>query len=74
MDEEKIKKILNEEIAPKLKVDGGNVELAGIEGKKVKVKLLGACNGCPMSQLTMRSTIEEYLKSKVPEIEEVEAV
>ncbi len=74
MDKEKIKKVLNEEIAPKLQVDGGDVELVGIEDNKVKVKLKGACAGCPMSQITMTSTVEEHLKSKVPEIEEVEAV
>lgn len=74
MDEEKIKKVLREDVAPKLKVDGGDVEFVGAEDNKVKVKLKGACAGCPMSQMTMTSTVEQYLKTKVPEVEEVEAV
>ncbi len=74
MDKEKIKKVLNEEIAPKLQVDGGDVELVDVEENKVKVKLQGACAGCPMSQITVASTVEQHLKSKIPEIEEVVAV
>ena len=74
MNEEKIKKVLNEEIAPKLQVDGGDVDFVGIEGNTVKVKLKGACAGCPMSQMTISSTVEQYLKSEFSEIEEVKAV
>ncbi|PTD93625.1 hypothetical protein C9439_06130 [archaeon SCG-AAA382B04] len=74
MDEEKIKKVLNEKIAPKLQVDGGDLEFVGIEDDKVKIKLKGACAGCPMSQITMSSTVEQHLKAVVPEVEEVEAI
>lgn len=74
MDKEKIKEVLNEEISPKLQVDGGDVELVEVDGNKVKVKLKGSCAGCPMSQITMTNTVERYLKSEVPEVEAVEAV
>ncbi len=69
----KIEKALDE-IRPMLQVDGGDVELRQIEGNVVKVKLTGACSGCPMSQMTLKHGIEKVLKEKVPEIERVEAV
>ena len=62
-------------IRPMLMADGGNVELvevtpAGI----VKVRLAGACGGCPMSQMTLKQGIEKVVKKEVPEIKEVVAV
>jgi Fe-S cluster biogenesis protein NfuA len=48
--------------------DGGNVELVSIEGGVVKVRLQGACAGCPMSQMTLRNGIEKVLKEKIPEV------
>ena len=71
--EEKVKKAI-EKIRPMLQNDGGDIELVGIEGNVVKVRLKGACSGCPMSQMTLKGTIERTLKEEVPEVESVEAV
>ncbi len=61
-----------EQIKPNLQVDGGDVELVDVsDDGVVKVKLLGACHGCPMSQMTLKMGIERHLKKEVPEIKEV---
>jgi len=70
--EEKVKKVL-EKIRPSLKADGGDVELVAVEGSIVKVRLQGACAGCPMSQMTLKSGIERILKQEIPEITAVES-
>jgi Fe-S cluster biogenesis protein NfuA len=70
---EKVEEALNK-IRPALMRDGGNVELIGVEGDVVKVKLTGACGGCPMSQMTLKMGIERILKREIPEIKEVIAV
>lgn len=64
-----------EKIRPMLQADGGDVELVGIEaGGVVKVRLQGACAGCPMSQMTLKNGIEKILKEAVPEVTTVENV
>jgi len=64
-----------DEIRPMLMADGGNVELVDIsEDGVVKVKLTGACSGCPSSQVTLKMGIEEALKEKVPGVRSVESV
>jgi len=70
---EKVEKAL-EEIRPFLQADGGNIELVGIEGGTVKVKLTGTCSGCPFSTFTLKQRVEQKLREKVPEIEKVEEV
>ncbi|MFH1788274.1 MAG: NifU family protein [Candidatus Altiarchaeota archaeon] len=70
---DKVEKVL-EEIRPALKADGGDVELVDVEDGVVKVRLQGACAGCPMSQLTLQMGIEKKLKQEIPEITKVEAV
>ncbi|MBE9540688.1 MAG: NifU family protein [Proteobacteria bacterium] len=62
------------EIRPSLQADGGDVELVGVENGIVKVRLTGACGGCPMSQMTLKQGIERYIKEAIPEISSVEAV
>jgi len=57
-----------------LQADGGDVELVGIEGTTVKVRLKGACGGCPMAMMTLQNGITRILKQDFPEIENVEAV
>jgi len=57
-----------------LQRDGGNVELVDVEGTVVKVRLQGACHGCPMSQMTLKAGIERIIRQEVPEITEVKAV
>ncbi len=68
---EEVKELLND-IRPNLQADGGDVELIDIsEDGIVKVKLLGACSGCPMAQMTLKMGIEKYLKERIPEVTEV---
>ncbi len=62
-------------VRPNLQADGGDVELVDVdEGGVVKVKLQGACSGCPMAQMTLKMGIERVLKSQIPEVESVESV
>jgi Fe-S cluster biogenesis protein NfuA len=63
-------------IRPALQNDGGNVELVDVDEAKgiVKLKLVGACGSCPMSQMTLRMGVERVLKEEIPEIVEVQAV
>jgi len=71
---EKVEQALNK-IRPALQGDGGDVELVEVgEDGVVKVRLKGACGGCPMSQLTLKMGIERILKKEVPEVKSVEAV
>ncbi len=70
---EKIEKALDK-VRPSLMADGGNVELVDVKDGVVKVRLTGACGGCPMSQMTLKMGIERVLKQEVPEIKEVESV
>ena len=57
-----------EKIRPMLQADGGDVELVSVENGIVKVRLQGACVGCPMSQMTLKNGIERVLKQQIPEI------
>jgi Fe-S cluster biogenesis protein NfuA len=70
---EQVEKILDK-IRPSLRADGGDVELVDVEDDVVKVRLTGACGGCPMSQMTLKMGIERVLKKDLPEIKEVIAV
>jgi Fe-S cluster biogenesis protein NfuA len=70
---EKVQKALAE-IRPQIQADGGDIELVAVEGETVKVRLRGACVGCPMSTLTLKQGVERLIKAKVPEIQSVEAV
>ncbi|MCJ7681423.1 MAG: NifU family protein [Candidatus Aminicenantes bacterium] len=58
-------------IRPSLQADGGDVELVDVVDGVVKVKLTGACGGCPMSQMTLKMGIERILKKEIPELKEV---
>jgi Fe-S cluster biogenesis protein NfuA len=71
--EEKVQKAIAE-IRPQIQADGGDIELVAVEGDTVKVRLRGACVGCPMSALTLKQGVERMIKAKVPEIQAVEAV
>ncbi len=72
---EKVEEVL-ERIRPALRMDGGDVELVDVDEEKgiVKVSLLGACGGCPMSTYTLKMGIEQEIRSAVPEVKEVVAV
>ncbi|MBI5970531.1 MAG: NifU family protein [Deltaproteobacteria bacterium] len=63
-------------VRPHLQADGGDVELVEIDEARmlVKVKLVGACNGCPSAAMTLKSGVEHTIKKFAPEIKGVEAV
>jgi Fe-S cluster biogenesis protein NfuA len=68
-----VEKVL-ESIRPALQADGGDVELVDIDGGVVKVRLMGACGGCPMATMTLKGGIEAALKERIPAVERVESV
>ncbi len=70
---EKVQKVIDE-VRPHLIADGGDVELVGVEDGVVKVRLKGACAGCPMSTMTIKWGIENLLKKRVPEVVQVDTV
>jgi len=61
-------------IRPALQADGGDVELVGVDNGVVKVKLTGACAGCPVATMTLKQGIERLLKEQIPGVKEVVAV
>lgn len=63
-----------QQLRPALQMDGGDMELVGLEENTVKLRLTGACAGCPMSTMTLKMGIEARLKQVIPEIKEVVAV
>jgi Fe-S cluster biogenesis protein NfuA len=72
--EEKVKDVI-EVIRPSLQDHGGDVELVGTDDDNtVKVRLQGACQGCPGAAMTMKMGIEKILKEKIPEVKEVVTV
>ncbi len=72
--EQKVKEAI-ESIRPALQSHGGDIELVGTQDDNtVKVRLQGACQGCPGAQMTMKAGIEKILKEKVPEVNQVIAV
>ena len=68
---EKVEEAL-EHIRPALQADGGDIELVGIEGGVVKVRLRGACGSCPSALMTLKYGVEERLKEEIPEVKSVE--
>ena len=71
---EEVEKAL-EKIRPALQADGGNVELVEVTNDcVVKVRLVGSCVGCPMSQITLKAGVEAVLKQEVPGVKRVESV
>lgn len=72
--EEQVKKAI-QDVRPSLQADGGDIEFLSLaEDGVVKVQLTGACNGCPMAQLTLKQGVERYLKETVPGVTSVESV
>jgi Fe-S cluster biogenesis protein NfuA len=70
---ENVEKALDK-IRPSLRADGGDVELVDVVDGVVKVRLTGACGGCPMSQMTLKMGVEKVIKQFVPEVKSVETV
>ncbi|MFO8112032.1 MAG: NifU family protein [Desulfosalsimonadaceae bacterium] len=73
MEKEQVQSVIDK-IRPSLQADGGDVELVEIDGGVVKVRLQGACAGCPMSQMTLKNGIERILKQELPDVTSVESV
>jgi len=64
-----------QKVRPSLQADGGDVELVDVgDNGVVKLRLTGACKGCPMSQMTLKMGIEKHLKKEIPEVARVESV
>ena len=72
--EDRIKAIIAEKIRPALQMDGGDIEFVALDGNTVKVRLQGACSGCPSAAMTLQMGVYRLLKEEVPEIEAVEPV
>jgi Fe-S cluster biogenesis protein NfuA len=70
---ENVEKAL-QQIRPSLQADGGDIELIDVVDGVVKVRLTGACGGCPMSQMTLKMGVEKVLKQQVPEVKSVETI
>ncbi|NIO16866.1 MAG: NifU family protein [Deltaproteobacteria bacterium] len=70
---EAVERVL-EKVRPALQADGGDVELVDVEEGVVKLRLTGACGGCPMASLTLKNGIEVALKEEIPSVERVESV
>lgn len=70
---DKVRKVIDD-LRPNLQADGGDVEFVGVDDGVVKVRLKGACAGCPMSTMTVKWGIENRLKREIPEVSRVDAV
>jgi len=68
---EEVKKVIDAEIRPLLAMEGGDIDLIGVDDGVVKVKLKGACGGCPMSALTLANFVESTLKKRLLEVKRV---
>jgi len=73
---ERVRELVEKEIKPYLMADGGDIDVIDVDESNgvVKVKLLGACRGCPLSMITLTSFVERYLRTRIPEVKRVEAV
>ena len=70
---ERVEGVINR-IRPALQADGGDCELVDVANGVVKLRLVGACSGCPSSTMTLQMGIERAIRSEVPEIQRVESV
>jgi Fe-S cluster biogenesis protein NfuA len=71
---ERIEEVINSKIRPLLRADGGDIELVDVDQGVVKVRLTGACRGCPAAGITLQMGVERLLKEAVPEVERVISV
>lgn len=70
---DRVEKVINR-IRPAVQMDGGDIQLVDVAEGVVKVRLVGACVGCPSSMMTLKMGIERAIRAEVPEIVSVEAV
>jgi Fe-S cluster biogenesis protein NfuA len=71
---EAVRRALENKVRPAIQLDGGDVELLGVENGVVTVRMFGACDGCPLSPVTLRAGIERILRDEIPDIREVVAI
>jgi Fe-S cluster biogenesis protein NfuA len=71
---ERVARVLAEEVRPALQMDGGDVEVLGVEDGVVRVRLHGTCGGCPSTVMAVIMGLERELRQRIPEIEYLEAV
>ena len=71
---DKVEEVINTKVRPLLEADGGGIELVDVEAGVVKVRLTGACHGCPMAAITLERGVERILKEVLPEVEGVVGV
>src|SRR5947209_666657 len=71
---DRVAQIIAEEVGPALDLDGTAIEVVGVEGGVVQVRLGGACAGCPSSIMTLVMGLEQELRKRIPEAEYIEAV
>jgi len=71
--EEQVKQVISE-IRPRLQMDGGDIEFVSIEDDVVKVRLRGACAGCPSAAYTLAAVVERFIRERVPGVSRVLAV
>lgn len=69
-----IKETIKTKVRPILVMDGGNIEFIDYKDGIVNVKLMGACNGCPLSSITLKSTVKNIIQEAVPEVIDIQAV
>ena len=75
IDRQEVQKVLSEQVAPRLAMDGGGIELVDLtEDGVVKVRLQGACQGCPGARMTLQMGVARILREAIPEVKGVEAV
>jgi Fe-S cluster biogenesis protein NfuA len=74
--DDKIRQIIEEKIRPYLEADGGGIEFVGFDADsgEVRVRLQGACAGCPGAQMTLSMGVEAALKEEIPEVSRVVSV
>ena len=66
-----IERVISEKIRPFLQADGGDIELLDVEDGVVRVRLQGACHGCPGAMMTLKAGVERLLKEEYPEVKKV---
>ena len=70
---EEVERVLDK-VRPALQADGGDVELVDVDDGVVRLRLTGACSGCPMAAMTLKNGIEAALKEEIPSVTRVESV
>lgn len=71
---DRVEQVLADEIGPDLDLDGSAVEVLGVDGGVVQVRLTNVCAGCPSTLMTLIMGLEQELRKRIPEIEYLEAV